>query len=180
MADRLEGMGERKLDEHTERVLNRPYRYGCSIADKTVRAYTKEEWGIGASAGGGDHNLIRSFYFSIFLLVMSAAASLGALIFGIAAVFSPAPIIALFLLFFAALFGLAGVQSFFNISQEWRGRKARKLSGLPKPWLTVGDDEAYEWFLKHPDPRIRMTLDYFPYSVKLRGAESAARPSGEG
>ena len=55
-----------------------------------------------------------------------------------------------------------------------RGRKARKLKGLPKLWWEADDDRAYDWFLKHPDPRIQMTLDYFPHSVKLRKEDESA------
>jgi hypothetical protein len=168
--DKVDAMGKKKLDEHMERVLNRPFHYGYSMAGSTIYAYTKEEWGIGAGSGGGDHNLIRSFYFSISQLVISAPVSLAALTFGIVTLSSPVPIMALFMLLFAALFGLSFIRSVLNIRQEWQGRKARKLSGLPKPWLTAEDHEAYEWFLQHPDPRIPMTLDYFPYSVKLRKA----------
>lgn len=67
------------------------------------------------------------------------------------------------MVFFGALFGFAFLQCWFNVKEEWRGRKARKLNSLPKPWWVAADDYAYEWFLTHPDPRIQMTLDYFPY-----------------
>ncbi|WP_017198358.1 hypothetical protein [Arthrobacter sp. M2012083] len=43
---------------------------------KTIFAYTKEEWGIGASSGGGDYNLIRSFYFSLALTILMAPVAL--------------------------------------------------------------------------------------------------------
>lgn len=61
--------------------------------------------------------------------------------------------------FFGLLFGLAFLQCWFNVSEEWRGRKARKFRGLPKPWWEADDDRAYEWFLKYPDTRIQMTLE---------------------
>lgn len=157
-----------KDDEHIKRVLNRPYYYGYPMAGKTVHAYTNQEWGIGASSGGGDHNLIRSFYFSLILTVLMAPVSLLCLVFGILALFSPVPIMALVMVFFGLLFGFAFLQCWFNVREEWRGRKARRFKGLPKPWWETADDHAYEWFLKHPDPRIQMTLEYFPYSVKLR------------
>jgi hypothetical protein len=70
--------------------------------------------------------------------------------------------------FFGLLFGLAFLQCWLNVREEWRGRKARKPTGLPKPWWVADDDRAYEWFLKYPDHRIQMRLEYFPYSVKLR------------
>jgi hypothetical protein len=168
-------VGEKKRDEHLERVLNRPFYYGFSMAGKTVYAYTKDEWGLGASSGGGDHNLIRSFYFSLFMTVLTAVGSLACLVFGIVAVFSPVPLMSLVFLFFAALFGLGAVQCVLNVREEWRGRKARKLSGLPKPWWEAADDHAYKWFLEHPDPRILMTLDYFPYSETLRKAAEQHR-----
>jgi hypothetical protein len=54
-------MGDKKDDEHYKRAINRPFYYAYGSSGKTVYAYTKEEWGIGASSGGGDHNLIRSY-----------------------------------------------------------------------------------------------------------------------
>lgn len=166
--DKVGAMGDKKNDEHFQRVINRPYYFGYAMTGKTVYAYTKEEWGIGASSGGGDHNLIRSFYFSLFMTVlMFLPGSLFCILFGLLVLFKM-PLMTLVMLFFGALFGLGVVQGYFNITEEWRGRKARKLTGLPKPWWEAADDRAYKWFLTHPDPRIQMTLDYFPYSVKLR------------
>ena len=102
-----------------------------------------------------------------------APVSLFCLLLGILAIFKM-PIMGLVMVFFGLLFGLAVVQGYFNITEEWRGRKARKLKGLPKLWWEADDDRAYDWFLKHPDPRIQMTLDYFPYSVKLRKEDESA------
>lgn len=66
------------------------------------------------------------------------------------------------------------------LDRRLRAIRARKRSGLPKPCWTAYDDRAYERFLKHPDPRIQMSSEYFPNSVKLRKeAESAAKVSGE-
>jgi hypothetical protein len=179
MADRVDAVGEKKIDEYYQRAINRPYYFGYAKTGKTIYAYTKEEWGIGASSGGGDHNLIRSFYFSILLTVLIALpASLIALAFGVILLVNlffklsvMGLVMGLVMVFFGLLFGLPVVQGYFNVTGEWRGRKARKRSGLPKPWWTADDDRAYEWFLGHPDPRIQMTLDFFPYSVKLRKQE---------
>ena len=49
-----------------------------------------------------------------------------------------------------------------------------KTQGPPEALVGADYDRAYEWFLKHPDPRIQMTLDYFPYSVKLRKEDESA------
>lgn len=171
--DKVGAMGDKKSEEHFQRVINRPFHYGYSLGGKTIYAYTKEEWGLGASSGGGDHNLIRSFYFSLFLTVLVAPVSLFCLLLGILAIFKM-PIMGLVMVFFGLLFGLAVLQGYFNITEEWRGREARKLKGLPKPWWEADDDRSYDWFLKHPDPRIQMTLDYFPYSVKLRKEDESA------
>lgn len=70
--------------------------------------------------------------------------------------------------FVGVLLGLAVIQCWINVHEEWLGRKARKLKGLPKPWWEATDDEAYKWFLRYPDHRIRMTLDFFPHSVVLQ------------
>lgn len=170
--DRVDAVGEKKIDEHYQRAINRPYHYGYAKTGKTIYAYTEEEWGIGASSGGGDHNLVRSFYFSLLLTALAAPAALFSLLLGILMLFKLS-LMGLVMVFFGLLFGLAAVQGFVNITEEWRGRKARKRNGLPKPWWTADDDRAYEWFLTHPDPRIQMTLDFFPYSVKLRKQEAA-------
>lgn len=160
-------------DEHFKRALNRPYYYGYAMTGKTIYAYTKEEWGIGASSGGGDHNLIRSFYFSLLATALIfLPASLACLVFGLLALFKM-PLMTLVMVFVGVIFGLGVLQGYFNVQEEWRGRKARKLKGLPKPWWVAADDHAYEWFLIHPDARIQMTLDYFPNSVKLRKQEAA-------
>ena len=165
-ADRVGVMGF-KDEEQFQRMLNRPYYYGYPMMGKTIYAYTREEWGIGASSGGGDHNLIRSFYFSLALTVLLAPAALGCLLFGVLALFEM-PIMTLVMIVFGALFGFGFLQCCFNVKEEWRGRQVRKLKGLPKPWWAAADDHAYEWFLKHPSPHIMMTLEYFPNSVKLR------------
>lgn len=72
------------------------------------------------------------------------------------------------MLFFGAIFSLVVIRGYFDLKQEWRGRKARKRKGLPTPWIVAGDDEAYEWFLKHPSPHIPMILEYFPDCWILR------------
>ncbi len=137
--------------------------YGYTLGSRGIYAYTKEEWGLGAGDGGGDHNTIRSFYFSLFMSILFAPVALGCLLFAVLAVFAQ-PAGALVMLFFGVLFSFAVLQGDFNLKQEIRGRKARKLKGLPKPWLVAGDDEAYEWFLNHPSPHIPTTLEYFPNS----------------
>ena len=155
-------------EEHFRLIVNRPYYYGYPMTGKTVYAYTKEEWGIGASSGGGDHKLIRSFYFSLLAAVfIFLPATLACLIFGVLVLFKM-PLLTLVMLFFGALFGLGVLQGYFNVKEEWQGRRARKLTGLPKPCWRAADDHAYEWFLAHPDNRIPMTLEYFPNSVQLR------------
>ncbi|WP_307029036.1 hypothetical protein [Arthrobacter globiformis] len=145
----------------------RPLFYGYYVNGKTIAAYTREEWGIGAGSGGASYNLIRSFYFSIFLTILFAGASLAALAFGVFGLFRGFPM-ALFMLFFGALFGFGVVQVFFNVRQEWRGRQARKLKGLRKPWFTASDNAAYQWFVRHPSQDVPMTLEYFPDAVKFR------------
>lgn len=106
-----------------------------------------------------------------------APVSLFCLLLGILMLFKLS-IMGLVMVFFGLLFGLAVVQRCFNITKGWCARKAAKFKGLPKPWWTAADDHAYEWFLAYPDPRLRMTPEYFPYSVTLRqeNEERASRP----
>lgn len=149
-------------------LSRRPYDYGSNTVGRTVHAYTKEEWDLVVSSGGGDHNTIRSFWFSLELTVVVALpATLFCALLAVAALFR-CPLMALILLLFGLLFGLAVLQGHFNIAEEWRGRKARKRKGPPKPWFTVPDDHAYEWFLAHPSPDVPLTLEYSPECRLLR------------
>ena len=104
--------------------------------------------------------------------------TLGCAFFVVAFLFE-SPLMALIPLFFGLLFGLAVLQGYVNLAQEWQGRKARKRKGLPKPWFTVPDDHAYEWFLAHPSPDVPLTLEYFPDFRVLRAqAGSSEQPGG--
>jgi len=148
--------------DEINRILNRPYYYAYSRSGKTIYAYTREEWGIGASSGSADYNLIRSFYFSLAItLLVFLPATLGCVFLMIVGVFKM-PLMTVIFLFFGLVFGLGLVQGYFNIAEEWRGRKLRKLKGLPKPWWTADDERAYQWFLRNPTPHIEMTEEYFP------------------
>jgi hypothetical protein len=157
-------------------IPSRPYFYGYARTGKTVHAYTRDEWGIGASSGGGRQYAIRSFYFSIALSVMFVVATLACTVLAVIAVLKPSAMFLAFL-FFGLIFGLGVLQSYFNLTSEWQGRKLRKLKGLPKPWFTASDDRAYEWFKEHPSPQIPLTPEYFPESVQLQRSEPARRPS---
>lgn len=165
-SDRVDAVGETKSDEQYQRLVNRPYYYGYAAAGKTIYAYTKDEWGLGASSGGGRQYAIRSFYFSLAVTALFVPATLACVVLAIIAVFT-FPLMTLFLLVLGAVFGLGVVQGYFNLAAEWKARKLRKLNGLPKPWFTASDDHAYEWFTEHPDPRVQMTPEYFPEAVTL-------------
>lgn len=155
-------------------IPTRPYFYGFPRVGKTVHAYTREEWGIGASSGGGRQNAIRSFYFSLAAMALFVPAALACAVLTVIAVFQfPAMVLAF--LFFGLIFGLGVVQGYFNLKSEWRGRKLRKLNRLPKPWFTASDDQAYDWFTLHPSPQIQMTPEFFPESVQLQTAGADRR-----
>lgn len=148
-------------------IPTRPLFYGHPRDGKAVYAYTKKEWGIGASSGGGRQHAIRSFYFSLAVAALFVPAALACAVMAVIAVFT-LPAMSLVFLFFGLTFGLGVVQSYFNLGSEWRGRKLRKLNALPKPWFTASDDHAYEWFTAHPSPRVPLTPEYFPESVQLQ------------
>lgn len=154
-------------------IAERPLYYGHAGVGKPVYAYTKEEWGIGASSGGGDHNLIRSLYFSLFMAILMAPASLFCLVLG-AAMIVKLPIMALVMIFFGLLWAAAFFQCWMNVGEELRGRKARKLKGLPKPWWEAPDDHAYKWFMEHPTAYVPLTLEYFPESRLLQKQAGAS------
>jgi len=159
------------------RPLTRPYYYGSNKLSSTVHAYTKEEWGLGASSGGGDAYTIRSFWFSLITTVFVALPVTLACAFFVVVFLFESPLMALVPLFFGLVFGLAVLQGYINLAQEWQGRKARERKNLPKPWLTVPDDHAYAWFREHPAPHVPLTLEYFPDSRILRAqAETSQQP----
>ena len=151
-------------------IPSRPYFYAQPRDGKTVHAYTREEWGIGASSGGGRQYAIRSFYFSLAVTALFVPAALACAVLAVVAVFK-FPAMAPAFLLFGLVFGFGVVQGCFNLKTEWRGRKLRKLNGLPKPWFTASDDQAYKWFSEHPTPRVPLTAENFPESVKLIGPE---------
>lgn len=148
-------------------IPSRPFFYAHPRDGKTVHAYTRDEWGLGASSGGGRQYAIRSFYFSLVVTALFVPATLACAVLAVISLFKSPAMTVVFLLF-GLIFGLGVVQGFFNLRSEWRGRKLRKLKGLPKPWFTASDDHAYEWFTAHPAPHIPLTREYFPESVKLR------------
>lgn len=152
------------MAERSARGLSRPYYYGSTRMEKTVHAYAEEEWGIGASSGGGDGSTIRSFCFSLITTVFVLLPVTLVCVVMVPISLFELSVMTLVFLFFGLLFGAAVVQGYFNIAQERRGRKARKCKGLPKPRFTVHDDLACEWFLAHPSPHVPLTLEYFPES----------------
>lgn len=58
---------------YVPRVMN----YGYTFGSRTVYAYTEKEWGMGAGDGG--HNTIRSFHFSLVMMILFAPVALGCL-----------------------------------------------------------------------------------------------------
>lgn len=70
---------------------------------------------------------VSYFYFSLVTTVLLfLPAALGCLLLAVIALFK-LPVMPLVMLFFAMVFRLVVVQGYFNVTQEWRGRKARKL-----------------------------------------------------
>ncbi|WP_128081692.1 hypothetical protein [Arthrobacter sp. TB 26] len=100
-------------------IPSRPYFYAHPRDGKSVHAYTKEEWGIGASSGGGRQYAIRSFDFSLAVTALFVPAALACAVLAVVAVFKFPAMVLAFLLF-GPIFGLGVVQGYFNLKAEWR------------------------------------------------------------
>jgi hypothetical protein len=144
-------------------LLNRPYFYATGM-DRTVHAYTKDEWGIGGSQPTGNYSVHTTTGLVVVTALMTIPA-LGAPLMLIIALASLNVIVVIFGLLGAVLFTggwLLGVRS---LRRELRASKKRKLKGLPKPRFALSDDQARAWFESNPS-HIAITRENFPDSTR--------------
>lgn len=145
--------------KNAARRVSRPFYYGYGN-DKTIHAYTREEWGIGGALPSGNYAtrslvgiiaatcfMVPATLFSIFLVCVTAARMSW---------------FAFIALFFALLFGSAVLTGFLTIIHEAKARGLRKEAGLPKPRFSVTDHQALDWFSKNPSGKIALTIENFP------------------
>lgn len=162
----------RVIDPAVQKLLvDRPYFYATGM-DRTVHAYTKEEWGIGGSQPTGNYSVHTTTGLFVVTALMTIPA-LGAPLLLIIAVSSLNIIVALFGLLATVLFTGGWLLGIRNLRREWRASKQRRLKGLPKPRFALTDDQARTWFEANPS-NVAITRDNFPDSTRPFPGEGPA------
>jgi hypothetical protein len=152
------------LDPAVQKLLvERPYLYATGM-ERTVYAYTKEEWGIGASQPTGNYSVHTATGLFVVTALMTIPA-LGAPLMLIIAVASLNLIVGVFGLLATVLFTGGWLFGIMNLRRELRASRRRKLKGLPKPRFALTDDQARAWFEANPS-NMAITRDNFPDSTR--------------
>lgn len=158
------------IDPAVQKLLvDRPYFYATGM-DRTVYAYTKEEWGIGGSQPTGNYSVHTTTGLVVVTVLMTIPA-LGAPLMLIIAVASLNLIVGLFGLLATVLFTGGWLFGINNLRRELWASKLRKLKGLPKPRFALTDDQARTWFESNPS-NIAITRTNFPDSTLLFPGEA--------
>ncbi|MGX5715344.1 hypothetical protein [Arthrobacter sp. MAHUQ-56] len=162
------------IDPAVQKLLvDRPYFYATGT-ERTVHAYTKDEWGIGGSQPSGNYSVHTITGLFAVTAIMTVPA-LGAPLLLIIALASLNVIVVIFGLLGTVLFTggwLLGVRS---LRREVRASKKRKSKGLPKPRFALSDDQARAWFEAHPS-NIAITRENFPDSTRPFPGEASPTP----
>ncbi|MBT2594520.1 hypothetical protein [Arthrobacter sp. ISL-72] len=144
-------------------VVDRPYYYATSM-EKTVHAYTRDEWGIGGSQPSGNYSVHTTTGLYIVTILMTIPAIFAPLLL-IIAVASLNIIVGLLALVCTVLFTGGWLFGIGNLRRERQASKQRRLKGLPKPRFALSDDHARDWFESHPSG-IAITRENFPDSTR--------------
>ncbi|MDQ0690061.1 hypothetical protein QF047_001021 [Arthrobacter sp. W4I7] len=144
-------------------VVDRPYFYATGM-ERTVHAYTKDEWGIGGSQPTGNYSVHTATGLVIVTILMTVPA-LGAPFMLIIGAISLNVIFALFGLVATVLFTGGWLLAINNLRREWRASRQRKARGLPKPRFALTDDQARTWFEANPSA-IAIARKNFPDSTR--------------
>jgi hypothetical protein len=152
------------LDPAVQKLLvERPYFYATGM-ERTVYAYTKEEWGIGGSQPTGNYSVHTTTGLFVVTALMTVPA-LWAPLMLIIALASLNLIVVVFGLLATVLFTGGWLLGIKNLRHEWRASKLRRLKGLPKPRFALTDDHARAWFEANPSG-IDITRNNFPDSTR--------------
>ncbi|MGN7147686.1 MULTISPECIES: hypothetical protein [unclassified Arthrobacter] len=152
------------IDPAVQKLLvDRPYFYATGM-ERTVHAYTKDEWGIGGSQPSGNYSVHTTTGLVVVTALMTIPA-LGAPLMLIIALASLNLILVIFGLLGTVLFTGGWLLGIGNLRRELRATKKRKLKGLPKPRFALTDDQARAWFESNP-PHIAITRENFPDSTR--------------
>ena len=153
-----------EMDPAVQKLLvERQYFYATGM-ERTVHAYTKEEWGIGGAQPTGNYSVHTTTGLFVVTALMTIPA-LGAPILLIIALASLNLIVVVFGLLGTVLFTGGWLLGIMNLRRELRASRQRRLKGLPKPRFALTDDQARAWFESNP-PGIAITRENFPDSTR--------------
>ncbi|MDR7157431.1 hypothetical protein [Arthrobacter sp. BE255] len=144
-------------------IVDRPFYYATGM-ERTVYAYTQEEWGIGGAQPSGNYSVhsTTGLYIVTILMTIPAIVAPVVLIIGVA---SLNILFGLFGLIFTVLFTGGWLLGIRSLRREWQASKLRRLKGLPKPRFALNDDKARSWFEANPSG-IAITRENFPDSTR--------------
>jgi hypothetical protein len=153
-----------EMDPAVQKLLvERQYFYATGM-ERTVHAYTKEEWGIGGAQPTGNYSVHTTTGLFVVTALMTIPA-LGAPLLLIIALASLNLIVVVFGLLGTVLFTGGWLLGIMNLRRELRASRQRKLKGLPKPRFALTDDQARAWFESNPSG-IAITRENFPDSTR--------------
>ena len=153
-----------EMDPAVQKLLvERQYFYATGM-ERTVHAYTKEEWGIGGAQPTGNYSVHTTTGLFVVTALMTIPA-LGAPILLIIALASLNLIVVVFGLLGTVLFTGGWLLGIMNLRRELRASRQRRLKGLPKPRFALTDDQARAWFESNPSA-IAITRENFPDSTR--------------
>jgi hypothetical protein len=153
-----------EMDPAVQKLLvERQYFYATAM-ERTVHAYTKEEWGIGGAQPTGNYSVHTTTGLFVVTALMTIPA-LGAPILLIIALASLNLIVVVFGLLGTVLFTGGWLLGIMNLRRELRASRQRRLKGLPKPRFALTDDQARAWFESNPSG-IAITRENFPDSTR--------------
>jgi hypothetical protein len=144
-------------------IAGRPYYYATGM-ERTVYAYTRDEWGIGGSQPSGNYSVHSATGLYIVTILMTIPAIFAPLLL-IVAIASLNLIVGLLALVCTALFTGGWLFGIHNLRRERQASKLRRLKGLPKPRFALDDDKARSWFEANPSG-IPITRENFPDSTR--------------
>ena len=144
-------------------IVDRPYYYATGM-ERTVYAYTQDEWGIGGSQPSGNYSVHTTTGLYIVTILMTIPAIVAPLVL-IIGVVGLNILLGLFGLVFTVLFTGGWLLAIRSLRREWNASKLRRRKGLPKPRFALTDDKARSWFEANPSG-IAITRKNFPDSTR--------------
>lgn len=126
-------------------IQTRPYWYATGT-DSIIRAYTREEWGLGGSYPSGGNYQARTATGLTIATVLLTVPAIACPVLLLIAVVALNPGMILTFLFFSLVLTTGWFVGVRTLRHEFAARKCRAAKGLPKPLHGVTDDQARSWF----------------------------------